>query len=488
MPTVQAFMDSPAFIRGLMGPFGSGKSTACIWELIQKGLQQTPGPDGVRRTRWCVVRQSYRQLEDSTIKSFLQWFPPYIYGTWRSSDHSYLMKSLSAGAGEPAAEMEFSFRALDRPDQVGNLLSTEYTGAWVNEGRDPPWAIINTLSGRVGRYPAKKDGGTTWNGIILDTNPPDSDSEWYKFFEEKDHSEAVAALNKVYRAMGLAELTVDTYRQCFKQPSGRAPNAENLGNLPAGYYERLAIGKSDDWIKVYVDGLYGFTMDGKAVFPEYLDTLHCPDDPAKLPKLNPEFTVTRSWDFGLTPACIFGQLFPDGRWIVTDEMVSEDMGFDQFSDHVLDYSRRYMRGVVFEDVGDPAGRQRAQTDTKTCFEIAHAKEIFMQSAPQTLQIRLEGTRKPMRMLVNGRPAFQIHPRCRVTRKGLMGGYHYRRVQVTGERYEDLPNKNRFSHPCDALTYQGAWHFGDSLRIIPDRGGIDRRAALEDRTRSRTTGY
>ncbi len=56
-------------------------------------------------------------------------------------------------------------------------------------------------------------------------------------------------------------------------------------------------------------------------------------------------------------------------------------------------------------------------------------------------------------LVDGRPGLLISPKCKITRKGMAGGYHYKRVQVVGdERYHDKPNKNRFSHPCDAAQY------------------------------------
>ncbi len=47
----------------------------------------------------------------------------------------------------------------------------------------------------------------------------------------------------------------------------------------------------------------------------------------------------------------------------------------------------------------------------------------------------------------------LDPRCGVLRKGFNGGYKYRRVQVSGdERFTDEPNKNRYSHPHDALQY------------------------------------
>ncbi|HUY05021.1 MAG TPA: hypothetical protein VMV33_17215 [Rhodocyclaceae bacterium] len=487
MPTVNAFFDSDAFFRGLMGPFGSGKSSACVWDIVQRGLRQAPGEDGVRRSRWAVIRNSYQQLEDTTQKTFFQWFSPHIHGEWRSSKHDFIIRSLKASHNEPPAEIEIMFRALDRPDQMGKLLSTEYTGGWINEGREVPWAIYDALSGRVGRYPAMRDGGATWSGIIADTNPPDNDSEWYRFFEErKGHEEAIEALAKVIPG----GMDLDRFSAVFKQPSGLAPNAENLTNLPPGYYQRLAIGKSPDWVKVYVKGEYGFTTDGKPVFPEYSDALHCPADKALWPKVVKGVEVIRSWDFGLTPACIYSQITANGRWNILDEQVATRMGADSFSDEVLSHSGREFRGCTFLDVGDIAGKQGAQTDERTCFDILHGKGIMIQAAPQTLALRLDGTRRPMRMLVDGRPQFTIHPRCKVTRRGLQGGYHFRRLRISGETYSTLPNKNQYSHPCDALGYAGAWLFGDEVRgrLVDPSEEASTALLNRDRTRNAVTGY
>ncbi|MFN9953283.1 MAG: hypothetical protein ACK55I_09300, partial [bacterium] len=48
--------DDTSFFRGLMGPFGSGKSTGCVVDVIRRAQLQRPGIDGVRRSRWAVVR------------------------------------------------------------------------------------------------------------------------------------------------------------------------------------------------------------------------------------------------------------------------------------------------------------------------------------------------------------------------------------------------------------------------------------------------
>jgi hypothetical protein len=65
VPTIKRFALSDKRIRGLMGPFGSGKSSGCLWEIIWRAHKQAPGRDGIRRTRWAVIRNTYPQLKDS---------------------------------------------------------------------------------------------------------------------------------------------------------------------------------------------------------------------------------------------------------------------------------------------------------------------------------------------------------------------------------------------------------------------------------------
>ena len=132
VPTVLKFAESNAFVRGLMGPFGSGKSSGCVVEIINRAHQQTPGPDGIRRTRFAVVRNTYQQLRDTTIKTFFDWLPESLFGTYKKAEHTYTI------TGFEGVHCEVIFRALDRPEQISNLLSLELTAAWVNEAREVP--------------------------------------------------------------------------------------------------------------------------------------------------------------------------------------------------------------------------------------------------------------------------------------------------------------------------------------------------------------
>jgi hypothetical protein len=357
---------------------------------------------------------------------------------WNKTDHQYLIAGLA-----PDLEIEILFRALDRPEHVSNLLSLELTGAWVNEAREVPWAVIQALQGRVGRFPAAKDGGCVDPGIILDTNPPDSDSWWYQLFEEKKPNNAVL----------------------FKQPSGTSPDAENKPNLPPNYYENLLQTMDQDQIRVYVHGEYGFIKDGKPVYPEYNDSLHCAD-------IEPTHGVViyRGWDFGLTPACVFSQLLPNGRWNTFDELVAEDLDIHSFADTVSQHTAlKYPWAKELIDIGDPAGMAKSvtakPTEERTCFEILHSKGVMIEPGVQTLSERIGSVRWVLNNMTGGKPRLTVHSRCKTLRKGYQGRYQYRRMKIAGseERYHDAPDKNEYSHPHDANQYVAAKLFGAMLK-------------------------
>ena len=83
------------------------------------------------------------------------------------------------------------------------------------------------------------------------------------------------------------------------------------------------------------------------------------------------------------------------------------------------------------------------------------------------------------MVADGQPGFILSPNARYTRKGFLGGYHFRRVQVTGwDHYRDVPDKNEYSHAHDALQYvalfsqtaEAAQDFGKKI-VYPQVGVV-----------------
>jgi hypothetical protein len=419
----KSFLESKAFVRGIMGPIGSGKSVSCVIDILRRSQLQKKNPqDGIRYSRWAVIRNSYPELKTTTIKTWSDWCPLDYGKITYDSPITHRIKT-------PELDIEVFFIALDRPDDVTKLLSMELTGAWVNEARGIPKAIIDALTGRVGRYPAKKDGGCTWSGIMMDTNAPDDQHWWYKLAEE-EYPDGWAF---------------------FKQPSGESPEAENLENLPEGYYKRITAGKDPDWVKVYVHGQYGYVTEGKAVFPMYKDRIHA--SPTVLEPI-PDLALSIGLDFGLTPSAVIGQKLVDGRWFIIDEYVTDNCGVQRFaeliSSHIKNKYPDHMVGVVY---GDPAGNQRAFSDERTAFEIMREYTGWKCRPAPTNEIvaRLEVVIGCLNRMVDGNPGILISPTCKVLRKGFSGGYHYRPIKTgNAQQFHDSPFKNQFSHPHDAL--------------------------------------
>ena len=423
-PTATKFHMCDDFVRFIMGPLGSGKSVACVMEMMKRSFEQEPGPDGIRRTRWAIIRNSYGELRDTTMKTFKDWVPEQA-GTWHIARNEFIFK-------QGDVEVEFLFRALDRPQDTKKLLSLELTGAFLNEAREIPKAVFDAVQGRVGRYPSKKDGGPTWTGVFLDSNPCDTDHWLYRLFEEdkpKDWS-------------------------IFRQPSGLADNAENIDNLPGGveYYNRMMPGKTDTWIDVYVHGTYGDVSDGRPVYPEFNDAIHSVQEDA-MPLWDPAEPVYMGQDYGLTPAAAFAQKL-QGHWYIFQEVVTENMGAVNFAKECNDTIAKHFPGARIIAWGDPAA-PRSQSDESTPIQIMINNGIPTQKAETNDPVlRREAVASPMQALaMDGKPVFQISSACKTLRKGLNGRYCYKRIQVAGdERYKDEPDKNLYSHVNDALQY------------------------------------
>ena len=434
------FHASNAFVRGLMGPVGSGKSSSCCTEIVGRALKQKPWTDGVRRSKWAVIRNTYPELKSTTIKTFQTWFPENVCTFRWDAPITATMIVPNIGDGT-SLELEIIFLALDRPTETGKLRSLELTGAWINEASEIPKEIFDMVTQRVGRYPSKLRGGPSWSGVILDTNPPDDDSWYYKVAEEE---------------------TPPNW-EFFRQPGGLYkegeeykpnPDAENIDNLPDGYnyYLNMLGAKTDDWINIFVLGNYGTTADGKPVFPEFNDKVHVAKETLEPMRGLP---IILGWDFGLTPACVIAQMSPKGQLIILEEIVSEDMGIRQFANDVVKpvLMNKY-GGFQRFSAGDPAGNIRAQTDERTCLQELLECGIPTEPASTNDWIpRRESVAFFLTRMSDGQPGFLLDPSCKQLRRGFNGRYRYERLKTSGPaRFRDRPVKDDMSHIMDALQY------------------------------------
>ncbi len=427
-PTLARFHeDTESFVRGIVGPIGSGKSVACVVEIMLRAQAQKPFK-GKRRTKIAVIRNTYRELIDTTIQTFRDWIPGQ-YRTWVAQDMKHIIR-YDNGDGT-MVDCEVLFRALDKPDDVKKLLSLELTYAWVNEAKEVPKPVIDMLVGRVGRFPPRREGGPTGYGVWMDTNPPDTDHWWYVNFEEEKPDEW----------------------RVFHQPAALGGRGENLENLPEKYYQRLSAGKTKVWKDVYVGGQYGFITTGRPIYPEYSDETHTAN---RILEVIPGVDIYIGLDFGLTPAALFAQKHPStGQWLVIDELVATRLGAKNFGKELGKKMRKDFPHHEFIITGDPAGSEDSQTDEQTVYEVLAAVEIEATPAyTNDFTIRREAVADLLLTLtMTGKPALMVSPKAKTFRKGMAGAYCWKRVQVTGdEKFKDKPDKNIYSHVCEAGQY------------------------------------
>jgi hypothetical protein len=449
---LKSFMKDSTFFRGIRGPVGSGKSVGCCVEVFRRALEQKKGADGLRKSRWAIIRNTNPQLRTTTIKTWLDWFPEADWGRFHwSVPYTHHIKK-----GE--IDLEVIFLALDRPEDVKKLLSLELTGIWINEAREIPKSIIDACTMRVGRFPSMRDGGPSWSGVIADTNAPEEDHWWPIMAGE------VPVPDHIPREQAKMLVKPDNW-SFFTQPCGMLeakdeegeiqdykenPKAENQKNILGNYYSNLIRGKTKSWIDVYVMNRLGHIQDGKPVYPMFAGEVHIAKEEIPVAANTPVYVGI---DFGLTPAAVLAQKVR-GRWFVQSEIVAIDMGIVRFAEVLRqELATRFSAASEVIIYGDPAGDFRAQTDESTPFHILRGAGLRAYPAPSnSVDLRLESVSSQLTKMVEGKPALLIDRRCPQLIKGFEGGYAYKRMEVSGERYADKPDKNMFSHVHDAAQY------------------------------------
>lgn len=443
VPTVASFMKDRHRYKYIQGPIGSGKSSGCVMHLFNCMISQQPDSNKVRRTRYVIIRNTYVRLMDTTKITIDEWFPLScgLY-TWKEQKRTYLWKfALEDGT---TVQSEWLLRALDDPSDYSYLSSLEITGAWLNEGREIQEQVFIDLRGRIGRYPPARIVEPTYPFIIIDSNPPSVRHWLYRYFVDLPSREEKSRELFAF----------------FQQPSGLDPSAENVRNLRPNYYQDLMVGQDEEWINVFVHGKFGEVREGKPVFSSYRDSVHCTESQLVPFRGAP---IIIGMDFGLYPAAVFCQYTPEGGINVYDELVSEEpTDVETFvKDRLLPTcSNKYFLFDMYI-VGDPAGNARSAINFRTCFQILKSYGFTAYPAyTNSIHDRI----RAVNHFLTREGAFLMSSSCIYLRKALNGEYHFRRLRVATEKYEEIPEKNLYSHVADALQYA-------CLGYIPKRMGI-----------------
>ena len=440
-----------------MGPFRSGKSSGAVVEIVRRSCMQKPGPDGFRRSRWMVVRNTMKQLKDTTLKTWLAWFPSGSIGYWKETGATYYIEPKGSDV-----RAEVMFRALDRAEDTDNLLSLEITGCYFNEVREIEREILEKVDGRIGQYPAMKDGGPTWYGVWADTNPPEEHSYLYRMYEGIDPDDG--------------EIKKENGWKVFKQPPAMIkqldgswvtnPLAENLENLIPGYYDNQIADKTDEYIRVNLGGAYGRSKGGKPVHPTFNRDMHVAKN-SLIP--NKQLLLLIGADFGRTPAMVIKQQDARGRILTFDSIATFGMSIETaIETKLLPLIRRKYDGFDIAATGDPSGDSGGQQVEASCADIfrrykrkgINKVKLAWSNSPVHRQ---EATDHFLKLLDDhGRPAYLIDPGCTELISALEGGYQFKKTK-DGRSTDDV-EKNDASHIGEANEYADMWfHRGERTK-------------------------
>jgi len=442
-PVAASFMASDAFVRVIMGPVGSGKTTAGLFDPVFRASKQPVCLDGWRRYRVFFVRDTYRNLYRSLIPSWWQHFPPDFAGsTWqggseRPAQHLFRFAQPDCDG----LELDVRFIAIGSETTEQFLRGVEANQVIFDELPQVPEEHFITAMERVGRYPPARllpEGQAPYKGVSGMMNPVDVDHWTYRVLVENPRP-------------GF---------RLFQQPSGLSPQAENVENLPGGrkYYEDMARNLPEWRVRRDVHGQWGPSLDGSAIYREYRDDFHCASEPLEAA----DAPVWIGIDQGISaPAAVFVQRMPDLQVRVIGEVVPGRCGARAFGRHVRAWLDEHARGLpVAQVVCDPAGFYGAvREDGEMAWVETVSHELGEQIVPastQEVSARHEAVRSWLTagLTEDGRPAFLLSPACKMLRAGFISRYRWKTMQDgMGRRVLHKPDKSDPTcDPHDALQY------------------------------------
>lgn len=448
-PTLTTFAHSRALWRLCLGPVGSGKTSGVYLTLLYQALEQ-PVFNGVRKSRCMVIRNTRAQLKDSVIKSMLAMTPHDGVNVIYKEAELSLTVRLVGGDGIPA-EIHFMFRSLEDEKDTQRLLSVELTWAWVSEFSEVDLKIAKAAVSRCGRYPSVAMGGCTHFGLVAESNWPVKGSDWYNWIEV-DRPKTV---------------------EVFKQPSALSAEAENVENLPNGYYENLIEGADPRWLQSYVLCEYPDSLSGTTVHKLFDRATHAGTGlkPIQIGVNSPALVI--GMDCGRNPAAVFGQIQASGRLNVLHELYASNCAMDTFLiRHLMPLMVQRFGGLKAVIVLDPAGFAQGQATDLTPAKVLQNKGFtVIPASTNNIQPRLDAVDN----LLSAHQGLLIDAEfCPNLINGLARDYIYR-TKKDG-RQEEVPTKD---HPVSDLQ--------DSLQYLCLYASGNQPAAVNRRLRPRTPG-
>jgi hypothetical protein len=422
----EQFHQSQAKFRLYIGAWRSGKTYAGCIEGYKHSILY-PKNCGI------IFRKDFTNLQDTTMKTFLQVVPQDDILDFNKSEHRIMLKNGS----------EIYFRHLKDGLKLGSLSLGWF---FIDEAEEIDEEIFTAL---IGRLSLKNSACVGW----LVSNPPNTDHWLYRTFNDNP----------------------DNSYQVFY-----ASTYENKANLPQDYIASLEK-LPESWRKKYLEGHWGFTPDGRPFYQGFIESLH----KKKLEPIKDRY-IYRSFDYGYNfPFCSFHQLDAKGRWLIISEIMGREITIEKFGEYIKTYCAEHFPGFSFQDFGDPAGLQKSDKSERTSVEILNSLGIYPVSKVSTYRERKEIIERKLSTLVEGIPMLQIDESCKIIIDGFLGGYHYpirSKAQAYNPVVMEIPFRDGFyEHGLNSVEYFAVNMFSgaetkednkvSSYRVVGDLGDI-----------------
>ncbi len=483
-PIGGAYIKSTGPIDVITGPAGSGKTTASIFKLLRFSVASAPlCRDGRVKVRGTVIRDNYRALYRTTLRTWFEFLPPtmgeFSGGQDRPAQHVLKLATIREVDGvkrEVPVDLTVDFFAVGDVLIEELLKGYETTWGYCNEAdllhpRVPPF-----LFSRTGRYPPKEDrvlppGVDMPRMVACDMNPPDSDHPIWKACERGTFNEAAPVDESGRVAPGLRMV------HFFHQPSGLSAEAENRAGKSRGDYELELGTMNEEDARRFVHGQPGYAIDGRPVYGKEFDfKRHVADDLRILPGL----PLHMGFDQGLSPGVVLFQQATTGQIRIYDELVPDQgTGISRFLEMLLPLLMTRFPGLPPGVYGsDPAGFYGAD---RIAGEMTWSEAVgrglghpLIPAPTNEPALRIEAVKLCLAQMIDANtPALLVDRRCRKLIGGFIAHYKFRRVKSgSGDRFEDRPLKNDYATAHDALQY--------GILAVRGRAGVINAAAKAGR--------
>lgn len=426
-----------ALVKLFAGGLGAGKSTACEQEQAMVCLR-TPGGKSI------AVRQSMERSDSSLIEDYrkilaghARWVPS---KHWFQFDNGHLLMVMPS----------------DKFDRYG---SVEIVSFYMQEAQEMKYQIFDALEQRL-RHPAGVIDGMSFYRGYLCARGVKKDHWIYKEIVERGW-DASTPKDKRYRVEAPQRVYV------------KGQTIDNTMYLAPGYRERLLLGHEKDrrWQLMFLEGEFGFDLEGRPVFEEF-------DVEEHVAEVEPDrsLPIFRGIDFGYRrPAVVWCQLMREGRFVVLHELCPQEVSrYDlvkmvesEQQAHFPDYGPMHYR-----DFGDIAGENENSAGVT---DIEYWESHF-QTGVEFRKARIKDGLEVMRNLMNrqGRyqgkrtPMFLVNKSCEKLITALSGGYYYdfdklNDEPVKGNGYDDVVDAVRYVCQLVAEEAPSGLTYGNSGR-------------------------